>query len=92
MIERLKIPYLIGDDGHGLDVGVVAVDPVLVDGNVLCVEQLGAGRVLAQDVLRRRAGVHEGLSRHRQAAVDNVALEKGQRINIAKTIQLPASI
>ncbi len=53
---------LIGDDWHGLDVRVVPVHPVFVHGNVFGVEELGAGRVLAQDVLRRGAGVHEGLS------------------------------
>ena len=48
--------------------------PVLVAGDVLGVEQLVGGGVLAQPVLRRGAGVHEGLGHHREAGVSDAVL------------------
>eukprot|EP00069_Balaena_mysticetus_P015117 bmy_09007T0 len=48
--------------------------PVLVARDVLGVEQLVGGGVLAQPVLRRGAGVHEGLGHHREAGVSDAVL------------------
>ena len=68
------VHILIRDDGHSFDIGVVTVNPVLVDGDVFGVQQLGAGRVLAEDVFAGRAGVHECLRGHRQTTVHDVGL------------------
>lgn len=48
--------------------------PVLVVGDVFSVEELIGGRVFSQFVLRRRTGVHEGLSHHGEAGVRDAVL------------------
>ena len=50
--------------GHLGDVGIVNLHLALVAKNVIGVEQLLGEKVLAQLVLRCRAGVHEGLGYH----------------------------
>lgn len=47
--------------------------PALVAGDVLGVQQLVGGGILAQAVLRGGAGVHEGLSHNREAGVRDAA-------------------
>lgn len=48
--------------------------PVLVAGDVLGIEQLVGGGVLAQPVLRCGARVHEGLGHHGEAGVGDAVL------------------
>lgn len=48
--------------------------PVLVAGDVLGIEQLVGGGILAQPVLRCGTGVHEGLGHHREAGVRDAVL------------------
>ena len=48
---------------------IVPLDPLLVLGNVLGVQEFAGGRVFAEAVFRHRAGVHERLRRHGQASV-----------------------
>lgn len=48
--------------------------PVLVAGDVLGVEKFVGGGVLAQPVLRRGTGVHEGLGHHREAGIRDAIL------------------
>ena len=50
--------------GHLGDVGIVNLHLALVVKDILDVEQFLGGQVLAQLVLRCRAGVHEGLGYH----------------------------
>ena len=50
--------------GHLGDVGIVNLHLALVAKDILGVEQLLGGKVLAQLVLRCGAGVHEGLGHH----------------------------
>ena len=50
--------------GHLGDVGIVNLHLALIAEDVLGVEQLLGGKVLAQLVLRCRAGIHEGLGYH----------------------------
>ena len=73
-LRQHGVHILIRYDGHALDVLVVSGHPVLVDGDVLGVQELAAGAVLAQLVLRGAAGVHEGLCHHTQARVHDVGL------------------
>ena len=48
--------------------------PVLVAWDVLGIEQLVGGGVLAQPVLRCGARVHEGLGHHREAGIGDAVL------------------
>lgn len=48
--------------------------PVLVAGDVLGIEQLVGGGILAQSVLRSGAGVHEGLGHHRETGIRDAVL------------------
>ena len=47
--------------------------PALVAGDVLGVQQLVGGGILAQAVLRGGAGIHEGLSHNREAGIRDAA-------------------
>lgn len=59
------------------------LDPVLVVGDVLSVEQLVWGRVFAQLVFWRRTWVHEGLSYYRQTRVcDAVLMDVKDKLRI----------
>ena len=50
------------------------LNPVLVAWDVLGIEQLVGGGVLAQPVLRCGARVHEGLGHHREAGIGDAVL------------------
>lgn len=52
----------------------VPLHPALVVRDVFSIEELVWRRVFAQTMLRRRAGVHEGLSHHWQTGICNAVL------------------